>query len=39
LAKRAAKRLMALWKRHRDGHFPDVASVRDGDGFTLPDDS
>jgi hypothetical protein len=30
---------MALWKRHRDGHFPDVASVRDGDGFTLPDDS
>jgi len=38
-AKRAAKRLMALWRTHRDGLFPDVAAVRDGDGMQWPDAS
>lgn len=38
-AKRAAKRLMALWQAHRDGLFPDVAAVRDGDGMQWPDES
>ena len=34
-AKRAAKRLLALWRTHRDGLFPDVAAVREGDGFKI----
>jgi hypothetical protein len=38
-AKRAAKRLMALWQAHKDGLFPDVAAARDGDGLQWPDAS
>lgn len=38
-AKRAAKRLLALWRAHKDGLFPDVAAARSGDGMQWPDAS
>lgn len=32
-ARRAATRLLALWRAHKDGLFPDVAAARAGDGL------
>ncbi len=39
LAQRAADHLLALWRRHRDGHFPDVEAARRPDGLEWPDAS
>jgi hypothetical protein len=39
VARRAAERLLVLWRRHRDGHFPDVEAARRPDALEWPDAS
>jgi hypothetical protein len=39
LARRAATRLLHLWREHKDGLFPDVAAARAGDPLQWPDES